>query len=521
MRVRKNQLGPMQPIARGGVGQVYRLSAPQLPGLNQPLAYKEILSDLPDPVRADAVHSMEQAVALREAMSPADRAELDRITTWPLATVEEGGSTVGIVMPLIPDDFFVTVNRQGQPPDRKVFAFAYLCASDSYMARMGIDRTGFDALVRLSLAAQLVYAVGLLHKHRIVYGDLSLANVAVAVNPSPPRLLLLDCDAAAALSDPSRRQMHSPFFRPPENQSGAQAHQDLVTDVYKLGLCILRGLVTGDGVTQLTNPDKLVGTLDREGVDLVRRALAPDRTRRPTAKEVCGYLERTVIARARPPVIEGVGLSRSAMVRGGDVVVTWTVASGATRLRILGPNGFAVPVADPGAVPNGYTITPPVSGDIYVEAANRHGTVVAHAGFVDLYELPQLRLEQTRLPRPRVPALAPVQVPTVLSALPARPMVTVDTHPLPRLAAPDLGPLLRTLHSELTGDPLGLLAGAGAATREAFAAAHRAANDRTGAVIGDALESAMRSVTSAVEDSTSDLRRLLAAARSAAAVGGP
>ncbi len=175
--------------------------------------------------------------------------------------------------------------------------------------------------------------------------------------------------------------------------------------------------------------------------------------------------------------------------------------------------GFSVTIADPQSYQDGYTITPLSSGDIYVEAANQYGPVVRLAGFVDLYELPSFRMAQLALPRPQVPALAPVRVPTVLSALPARPMVTVDSHPLPRLEAPDLQPLLHTLHTELTGDPLGLLTATGTAARETFWSAHRAANERVGAVIGEVLHGAVESLGTAFGESMADLQARLVDAR--------
>lgn len=490
MWIKKSQLGPMKFIAEGAEGQVYRLTSPTVAGLSQPLAYKEIRPSLAGPDRARVVHAMEHAVDLRAAMDPADRGELDRVTTWPLAVVQERGQTVGTLMPLIPDDFFVDTHPQGGQPGRVVFEFAFLCSTDAYLKSMGIDRTGADdPLTRLALAAQLSYVIALLHKHGIVYGDLSLRNVAIAVNP--PRLLLLDCDPAAALTDTARHQLHSPFFMPPECM-GQQKLQDLRTDVYKLGLCILRGLVTGTGVTQLKDPSVLAGTLDKEGVELITRAVSAHRDTRPSAKALYQYLERTVLAKAQPPVVHAAGIDRTVLLRGRDVVVTWSVA-GATKIRITGNNGLAVEIADPDGHPNGYAVRPAGSGAIVVEAVNSNGSVSAVAGHVDLYELPRFDISMARLPLTHVPDLAPVQVPTVLAALPPRPVVTAETHPVPRLSTPDIWSTVQALQPPTPAAPAlpgtEVLAGGGHALQQA----HREVNERVRTVITEALQTALES----------------------------
>jgi Protein kinase domain len=496
MPVEFDRLGPMTEIAAGGVGTVYRLASFRLPGHTGALAFKDVhpAPKLTGAQRAEAIRSMETAVALRDAMAPADQAALDEYTAWPLLTVERGGSTVGIVMPLLPDDFFVTARPPGAPSKRRVFEFAYLSPTDNFMKNLGVDRTPMnDPLVRLSLNAQLAFAVALLHKHGIVYGDLSLKNAAVAANP--PRLKLLDCDAAAALTDLTRKQMHSPNFKPPEIANNSQTRQDLETDAYKLGLCMLRSLVTGQGVTQLKDPQELARTnaLDPAGVDLVTRALSAVRTDRPTAKELCLYLQRTVLAQANPPRIRAAALNRQAMPRGTDVVVSWSV-EGATSVRILGPNGLVVDIAQPDGHPRGYTITPPASGEILVEAANRYGSEQLLAGYVSLYDLPDVVWPP--LPRPNIPAVPAVRMP---AAVPPRPAVSTATHPVPRLAAPDLSGLLAQIGPIVPGDAF-LAPGRHAAGH--LRDAQREASEQVAELITETLASVAATVRAAVTTST-------------------
>lgn len=448
-RVRKSQLGPLSFIAEGGAGRVYRCGAP-ISGLPSPLAYKEILANADPLVQQATLAGMTAAVSMRDAMSAADIAELDALAAWPLALVEDGGAVVGCLLPLLGKDFFLTARPPGQPPTDEVFELQKLCASDKWLQRMGIDRSAADdGLVRLALMARLAYAFELIHRNGLVYGDVSLKNAAIATEP--PRLMLMDCDGIARLSDQSRVQLQSPFFSPPEMISKQVKLQDQQTDVYKLGLCVIRCLARGAGVTQLMsplNPTMIAGLLDQPGVDLLTRATGADRAQRPTAEELKEYLVERVLTLLQPAELLSATLSCRLLLRGSEAVVTWTHRH-ATKLRIFGLNGFEVADLDPDGHPYGYAIRPPTSGPIFVEVANTHGSEQLEAGFIDYYELPTFDIAQQLqglLPRLSVPDLAPVQIPDVLAALPPRPMVSTDAHPVPRIDLPpfgrDLAPLL-------------------------------------------------------------------------------
>jgi hypothetical protein len=420
-----------------------------LPGVAGQLAYKELKASLPQNVRDEAVRSMCSAVAFRDSLPGPDRADLDEYTTWPVAIVENQGRPEGLLMPLIPPDFFMPVNPPGGQPGSIVRELSFLATSDAYAAAMGFDlSTANDGLVRLALAAQLSYAVARLHKHGIVYGDLSLHNAAVAINPA--RIKLLDCDAAASTADTGRKQLHSPFFAPPENASGAQKLQDDKTDVYKLALCILRMLVRGKGVTQLTDPTALQGILDQEGLELLAKALSNDRTRRPSAKQLFEHLKLTVVHRAQPPVLRAAGINRSFMLRGQDVTVSWQ-ATGATRLRILGPNGLEMSISRPDSFPQGYAVTPSGSGAIVVEVENAHGTDSVVAGAVDLFDLPTFKFPMSVLPHPEVPNLPDVATPS--APFPPRPVASVDSHPVPQIEVPSMDSALEAVRAPLMSPP--------------------------------------------------------------------
>ena len=92
-------------ISEGGFGKVYRLEDYQLPGDPTPLAYKEFTTDV-----AEQARGAERAVDFRDAMSPGVQA-LDLVAVWPRAlVVNQGGTVIGLLMPLIPKDFFFPGN---------------------------------------------------------------------------------------------------------------------------------------------------------------------------------------------------------------------------------------------------------------------------------------------------------------------------------------------------------------------------------------------------------------------------
>jgi serine/threonine protein kinase len=442
IRIDRRQLGTLTPLGQGGMAQVYlvRGNVPQLPGQ---LAFKELKPVVVDPIRTQLLHTMRQAVELRDAMSPAEQSELDGVAVWPLAMVHDQGTDVGILMQCIPDGFFIDAK-----PTRRVFEFQLLGAGPDQAKALGIDRSRAPAdkdLVRLALMARLAYAVEVIHRprgsQRLVYGDLSLRNAAVAT--SRPRILLMDCDGVAAINDTSRVQPNTPFFVPPELVTKQQKLQDQLTDVYKLGLCVIRGLATGRGATQLNDPaSPLVrpGLLDQTGIDLLHRAVSRDRDQRPTAEEIKDYLIGRVLDLADPPSLLSARLSSDVALRGSEVFVRWT-HKGAKTVRIYSDvKNFTVKDLDADAYPNGYPIKPPTACEIWVAVANDHGEDEGPAGQLHYYEVPPVQISVN--PPPVVlPDLPAMRLPETRAELPPYPMHPADAVPLPPLRWPPVPPL--------------------------------------------------------------------------------
>jgi hypothetical protein len=439
LRVRKADLGPLEELSEGGYGKVYRAPHYRLPG--DPvtaIAYKEFTVD----VTAQAT-SAEKAVSFRDPwLGPADRADLDRCTVWPRAVVEEQGAVVGLIMPLIPDEFFIVTTDPDGGSSRKLRDLQWLIATPAVLRLNGVP--DFDQTERLALLAQLVYDVGRLHKHGWVYGDISLKNAAFAV--SPPRMILLDCDGAADATDVRRRQGHSLGWEPPEC---AQLHyQDQVTDVYKLGLAILRCLNREKGAATTRDPGRVAGKLDPAGAALVGRAVGRDRAGRPTAKELYAYLSSEVRRRVRPPEVITARLATPLRARGMDVRIEWEIKN-VTEVTVRVGAGAPQAVPDSGRPQVHIVRSPQQSGPVTIEAANRFGAVRVDLGELILYEAP--RFDPTSLigalPRlPRLPALPDYDLRALAPIKESLPKVSMPGFPaIPSIRTAELSDVIREM----------------------------------------------------------------------------
>jgi hypothetical protein len=435
MRVDRASLGPLKELAEGGFGKVYRASGYHLPGDSSAIAYKEFTIHVPEQARA-----AENAVSFRDSLGPADRQDLDRCTVWPRAVVEDGGRVVGLLMPLIgPEFFFDATDKATGQTTRKLRELQWLIANPTQLAAVGFP--DIDETDRLVLLAQLVYAIGRLHKQGLVYGDLSFKNAAFAV--SPPRLILLDCDGAANLRDPHRQQAHSLGWNPPECAQGVP--QDRATDVYKLGLAVLRCLNPGKGAATMRDPKRVSGQLDQAGTDLITRTVGQDPARRPTAKELYAYLRGVVASRISPPEMIAAQLATPMRVRGMDARVEWQIANvSEVTIRVGAGAPMTVPVTVIGR-PQVHVFPARESGPVTIEAGNRYGAVRADLGELTLYEIPPFEPERFigTLPRLAVPPLHAFTLDALAPALANVPRVAFPEVPLvPAVPTADLTSML-------------------------------------------------------------------------------
>lgn len=417
--IARDDLGRLTEIGRGMYGRVYRVDGFRLSGVADELAYKEFTTSVSEQARTTRA-----AVELWETLTDKDRVALGSYAAWPLALVHRGGTVCGLLMPLLPDRYFFRQrdSRTGRI-ERKPRELQYLISTQAQRDAAGVDVPDIDRIDRHLLLAQLSYVLGLLHRLRWVYGDLSFKNAVFALNP--PRLKLVDCDGAAPLSDSSRAQSHTPFWAPPEHEADADRLQDERSDVFKLGLAVLRCLTPGTGAGTSRDPRRLAGELNAEGEDLVTRALASVPSQRPRAKDLFAYFDGALRPRVRPPVIHSVDLLTPFRLRGQDVQVAYRLA-GADRVEIRAPNGQVIQLA-PSTAATTFAFQAHASGPVRLYAENRFGHVDALIGHVDLYELPRFDIGRVRLPRPELPHLEPVSLTASSAVLAARPPTAVGT----------------------------------------------------------------------------------------------
>lgn len=439
MTVSRQALGSLTPIASGSFGAVYEATVRTNSGKRKRMAYKEFLPGQDPAVRAELVRAAIAAVAFRESLRPDDVIDLDMYTVWPHELVGDSrGRITGFLMPLLTEDFFISVDDDPpKPPQRKVRDLAWLIATPKQLQVTGVD-LDVDTVERLILMAQLCYAIGRLHKHGWVYGDLSYKNACFALNP--PRLILLDCDGVARLTDTARTQGTTEFWTAPENDgtSPQTKLQDFATDAYKVALAILRCLLPGRAVSTAKNPQRLVGKLPPEGVAMLEAGLSVDGDRRPTAKDWFVFLDDEITRLTEPPDVRTARLVNWLCIRGFDVMLRWEV-SGATNITVHAM-GCPPVTLDPALHPDGYAFPMTASGPVSIEVANRYTRLRLELGTVLVYDPADVVVALPGLPDLQVPSVA-----TELAAL-SEPL-SHASFPVPELPAIEHVGLQGPLHT--------------------------------------------------------------------------
>lgn len=288
LTIAESALGSRFEIGAGGMAKVFSLPnffLPEDPGGKW--VYKKFRSK----VRPVMPYGLRSLVKLFEGFEPKQRLAFEKTFNWPVRVViDDGDGAAGVILPLLSDELFVDLHLSSGATKRKPAELQFLFQTSAYCAKVGIPF--LDDQQRRAICRSLCYAMGLLDRVGVVYGDLSARNVLYRISPRPG-VKLVDCDAvrphgsAAALG----QQPHSPDWEPPEAIAAKQRRdsrgysiQSKETDRYKLGLAILRILTPGQGCAENIDPLAARQQLPMNLYTLLQRSLSDDPHARPTAK---------------------------------------------------------------------------------------------------------------------------------------------------------------------------------------------------------------------------------------------
>jgi len=291
--IAKGALGALEYIAEGGQGRIYRCPALRLPDYAGPLAYKEFKPGQLSPAGLEAI------IGVRSRLDDATRHRLDALTTWPIRLVHESGVVIGLLMPLIRDEFVHIGPSLTGSLLRKEREIQYLFLAAERVQRLGFPRV--NLYQRYAVCLSLAEAFAILGANNVVYGDFSAKNALFSVGPGrrDAAAVLVDCDAVRVKGTMSAvPQLNSPDWEPP-GQEGRQLTTQ--TDLYKYALFVLRCLSPGPQASTARDPRRVDDILDSRGQALLRAALGTDPSARPPATAWVDYFAGRLAANGPPP----------------------------------------------------------------------------------------------------------------------------------------------------------------------------------------------------------------------------
>ncbi|MCU7824263.1 hypothetical protein [Kitasatospora sp. DSM 101779] len=209
-------------VGAGGQGRIHRLRG------GSDLLYKEYL----EPARVQAA-ALTELVQLRRGLDGTARGALDARSAWPLARVLAAGRCTGFLMRTAPDNMLWETGAGSRKPTE----LQYLLHPER-PATAGVVRP--TPKQRLVLVRAVVDLLAGLHRHGLVVGDLSQANVLWTVVPEPA-VFLIDCDGIRRSgARPVLEQAETPDWGDPLSPFGSDATVD--SDRYKAALVVGRVL---------------------------------------------------------------------------------------------------------------------------------------------------------------------------------------------------------------------------------------------------------------------------------------
>lgn len=419
----EHQLGPIGPeIGQGGQAKVYDLPGLTLPDVQGRLVYKKYRQN------AAPVHGMSRIVALRTRLRvrPAELARLDALAAWPVRqVVDSGRGVLGLVLPRIPDSYFQDLRLPSGGRAQRQREIQYLFIPPDRALRFDVPTPTPEE--RLRICRDFAGALTFLHGELdVAFGDINARNALFRLG-ADPTVMFIDCDAVRVRGHMATvAQLNAPDWDAPE---GAQVLSQS-TDLYKLGLFVLRCVTPGEFSSVNRDPDTARGALDSAGLDLLRAALGGPAHDRPSAERWHRYLRRRLGEALEPPRLVRVEPDRTIVAAGEPVTVTWAAEEAdAIEFGGVGVPPTSVPgVSGTGAV----TLRPTRTGTITVVARNALGTDELRTGPIAVFDVASFVDLPVPMPGLDLPRLTPTELPSVTAVLP--PLPRHEQTPVPAAA---------------------------------------------------------------------------------------
>ncbi|MCV7381100.1 hypothetical protein BST11_23115 [Mycobacterium alsense] len=252
--IQRDRLGVLTKIGQGGQGVVYAA-----PNVKTKFAASMVFKEYKSQTRADIDFTALAAMPalVEDSLSYREAERLVSIAAWPCALVEKDGTSMGFVMPAIPEDFFIPLTTV-KGVSSTTAEFQHLLNHQSVLEARGIE---IDDAQRYSLLREAASALAFLHRNGVCVGDVSPKNLLFSLTPHAA-VYFIDCDAMRINDVSALRQVETPGWDVPPGEPLATIY----SDTYKLGLLALR-LLAGDHDTR--NPAHLPATTP----DLLRQII--------------------------------------------------------------------------------------------------------------------------------------------------------------------------------------------------------------------------------------------------------
>ncbi|MGW3992449.1 hypothetical protein [Amycolatopsis sp. NPDC004772] len=407
-------------LGSGGQAHIYDAPRLSLPDVSGPLVYKQYKPGKAPP------QGMGKIISLRSRLlaDPAKLHRLDASTTWPVRQVVDGdGTLLGLVLRRIPDSFMDKLRLPSGAVGTKPREVQFLFIAPDLAVRLGTPTPTPEE--RLTICRDFAATLAFLHGElSVAFGDINARNAVFRLG-ADPTVMFVDCDAVRRVGEVAP-QLNAPDWDPPEGSEVLTR----ATDLYKLGLFVLRCLTPDHNSSINRDPNQARGVLDVHGLKLLTTALRGDPADRPSAEEWHRYLRRALGESLTPPTLERVDLDRTIVAAGEPLTITWS-AEEATTVEATGPGVPGTSV--PGAAGTGTIVLHPArTGRITVTARNQLGEASVLTDPVAVFDVPSFHDLPVPMPQLDLPRLSPAQLPPVSRVLPEFPRGTPV--PLPPMA---------------------------------------------------------------------------------------